>query len=104
LPARIRQRDVILIAEVAEEAAYVRHNRHKIVLIFSAMRHFAETCASAASRWSIAAYDEGVASLRDAVGEGLREHGSRGCCRDRARRVPAPCGDAGLGKAISACP
>ena len=28
-------------AEVVEEATYVRHNRHKIALLFSAMRHFA---------------------------------------------------------------
>ena len=35
-------RDTILLAEVAEEAGYVPHNRHKIVLIFAAMRHFAE--------------------------------------------------------------
>ena len=34
--------DTIVMAEVAEEANYVRHNRHKIVLLFSAMRHFAE--------------------------------------------------------------
>jgi deoxyribodipyrimidine photolyase-related protein len=33
-------RDHILLAEVADEASYVPHNRHKLVLIFSAMRHF----------------------------------------------------------------
>ena len=33
---------VVILAEVAEEATYVRHNRHKIALIFSAMRHFAQ--------------------------------------------------------------
>nr|WP_230198429.1 cryptochrome/photolyase family protein [Luminiphilus syltensis] len=33
--------DHILLAEVTEEATYVRHNRHKLVLLFSAMRHFA---------------------------------------------------------------
>ncbi|HBM83463.1 MAG TPA: cryptochrome/photolyase family protein, partial [Halieaceae bacterium] len=32
--------DQVLLAEVAEEAQYVPHNRHKIALIFSAMRHF----------------------------------------------------------------
>jgi deoxyribodipyrimidine photolyase-related protein len=36
-----RQADVILMAEVAEEAGYVRHHPQKIALIFSAMRHFA---------------------------------------------------------------
>lgn len=33
---------VVILAEVREEAIYVRHNRHKIALLFSAMRHFAE--------------------------------------------------------------
>ncbi|MBU1312168.1 MAG: cryptochrome/photolyase family protein [Gammaproteobacteria bacterium] len=35
--------DVILLAEVASEASYVRHHKHKIILLFSAMRHFATT-------------------------------------------------------------
>ncbi|MEM9099944.1 MAG: cryptochrome/photolyase family protein [Pseudomonadota bacterium] len=35
-------RDVILIAEVAAEAGYVRHHQKKIAFLFSAMRHFAE--------------------------------------------------------------
>ena len=34
--------DVILIAEVMEEATYVRHHKQKIVFLFSAMRAFAE--------------------------------------------------------------
>ena len=31
----------MILAEVREEASYVRHNRHKIAFLFSAMRHFA---------------------------------------------------------------
>jgi deoxyribodipyrimidine photolyase-related protein len=34
-------RDVVLMAEVADEATYVRHHKQKIAFIFSAMRHFA---------------------------------------------------------------
>jgi deoxyribodipyrimidine photolyase-related protein len=34
--------DVVLMAEVRDEARYVRHHRQKIVLVFSAMRHFAQ--------------------------------------------------------------
>jgi deoxyribodipyrimidine photolyase-related protein len=34
-------RDVILMAEVAEEAGYVRHHKKKIAFVFAAMRHFA---------------------------------------------------------------
>ncbi len=35
-------RDVILLAEVHEEATYVKHHKKKIAFLFSAMRHFAE--------------------------------------------------------------
>jgi deoxyribodipyrimidine photolyase-related protein len=34
--------DLILMAEVAEEATYVRHHKKKIAFLFAAMRHFAE--------------------------------------------------------------
>jgi deoxyribodipyrimidine photolyase-related protein len=35
-------RDMVLMCEVVEEATYVRHHKKKIILLFSAMRHFAE--------------------------------------------------------------
>lgn len=35
--------DVVLMVEVSDEIKYVRHHKQKIVLILSAMRHFAET-------------------------------------------------------------
>lgn len=34
--------DVVLMAEVKEEATYVKHHKKKIAFIFSAMRHFAQ--------------------------------------------------------------
>ncbi len=37
-----RARDVVLMMEVAEECTYVRHHKQKIVLVLSAMRHFAQ--------------------------------------------------------------
>ena len=36
-------RDTVLMMEVAEENTYVRHHKQKIVLVLSAMRHFADT-------------------------------------------------------------
>tara|TARA_B100000700_G_scaffold237121_1_gene263225 strand:- start:43 stop:1572 length:1530 start_codon:yes stop_codon:yes gene_type:complete len=36
-----REKDFILMCEVAEEANYVKHHKKKIAFIFSAMRHFA---------------------------------------------------------------
>jgi deoxyribodipyrimidine photolyase-related protein len=41
LKAADRARDVVVMAEVAAEATYVRHHPKKIALIFSAMRKFA---------------------------------------------------------------
>ena len=41
LAAADRASDIILMAEVAEEATYVRHHKKKIAFLFSAMRHFA---------------------------------------------------------------
>jgi len=35
--------DVILMAEVMEEASYVQHHKKKIAFLFSAMRHFAQS-------------------------------------------------------------
>lgn len=37
-----RARDVVVMAEVAEEAAYVRHHPKKIAFLFTAMRKFAD--------------------------------------------------------------
>ena len=34
--------DIVLMMEVAEEATYVKHHKQKLVLIFAAMRHFAD--------------------------------------------------------------
>jgi deoxyribodipyrimidine photolyase-related protein len=39
--------DRILMAEVADEASYVRHHKKKIAFLFSAMRHFAEELRNA---------------------------------------------------------
>jgi deoxyribodipyrimidine photolyase-related protein len=38
-----KARDVVLMAEVWDEATYVRHHKQKIAFLFSAMRHFAES-------------------------------------------------------------
>ena len=43
LQTATKNRDVILMVEVVEEATYVRHHKKKIAFLFSAMRHFAES-------------------------------------------------------------
>lgn len=37
-----RDRDIIVMAEVSDEATYVKHHKKKIAFVFSAMRHFAQ--------------------------------------------------------------
>ncbi|MBN66773.1 MAG: cryptochrome/photolyase family protein [Rickettsiales bacterium] len=37
-----KNEDVILLAEVKDEATYVKHHKKKIIFLFSAMRHFAQ--------------------------------------------------------------
>ena len=37
-----KDRDVVFLCEVVEEATYVSHHPKKIAFLFSAMRHFAE--------------------------------------------------------------
>lgn len=37
-----KAQDVVLLAEVMQEASYVKHHQKKIAFLFSAMRHFAE--------------------------------------------------------------
>ena len=46
-----RKHDRVLIAEVMEEATYVRHHKKKIAFLFSAMRHFAEELRAAG--WTV---------------------------------------------------
>lgn len=48
----VPQRDaVVLMMEVADETMYVRHHKRKIVLILSAMRHFANELRAAG--WTV---------------------------------------------------
>ena len=52
LQAADRTRDVVVMAEVADETAYVPHHPKKIALVLSAMRHFAEELRAAG--WTVA--------------------------------------------------
>jgi len=61
--------DLILMAEVREEATYVRHNCHKIALIFSDMRHFREVLRKRGFTVRYREFAEGVESLAQAVKE-----------------------------------
>ncbi|MEH6635863.1 MAG: cryptochrome/photolyase family protein [Halioglobus sp.] len=74
--------DCILMAEVRDEACYVRHNRHKIALIFAAMRHFRDELRARGFTVIYYGYEDGKASLLQAVQAGLKvcNAGSVRCC------------------------
>lgn len=74
--------DTILMAEVAEEASYVRHNRHKIAFIFSSMRHFRDDLRQQGFEVLYYPYQAGMRSLLQAVAAGLEETRAREvrCC------------------------
>lgn len=51
LKAGSKETDVVLLAELREEASYVQHHKKKIAFLFSAMRHFAKALAQAG--WNV---------------------------------------------------
>ncbi len=67
--------DVILMAEVAEEATYVRHHKKKIAFLFAAMRHFAEELRAAGLKVRYVSLDDtdNQGSLRGEVARALEE-------------------------------
>ena len=65
--------DVVLMAEVAEEATYVRHHKKKIAFLFAAMRHFAAELKAAGHTVRYVRLDEAgnQSSLRGEVARAL---------------------------------
>ena len=51
-------RDMVLMCEVSEEASYVRHHKKKIILLFSAMRHFADELRGLGWRVAYTKFDD----------------------------------------------
>lgn len=65
--------DHVLLAEVEQEASYVRHNRHKMVLLFSAMRHFAAKLRGLGFTVHYVEIGDGVTSLEAACAQTLMD-------------------------------
>ncbi|MBD8890557.1 cryptochrome/photolyase family protein [Roseibium litorale] len=67
------ERDLVLLAEIAEEASYVRHHKKKIAFVFSAMRHFAQELRESGWRVHYIRLDseKPCASLKEAVARTL---------------------------------
>lgn len=74
LQAADRTSSVVLMAEVAEEAAYVPHHKQKLVLVFSAMRHFAEELRARGWTVDYRYLAEGVGGLTDALCAAVARH------------------------------
>ncbi len=73
-----KERDIVVMAEVADEASYVGHHPKKIALIFSAMRHFAEELQGDGWQVAYSRLDDDDTS-KSIVGELMRrgqEHGT----------------------------
>lgn len=71
-----KSRDVFLLAEVKEEASYVKHHKLKIAFLFSAMRHFAEELKSKGYQVEYCKYDDqhNQGSLLKQVKYTLQQH------------------------------
>lgn len=67
--------DIILMAEVTSEASYVRHHQHKLIMVFAAMRHFAQHLASLGYTVDYHAIPQQVCSITSAVHQALARHG-----------------------------
>ncbi|MFP4004006.1 MAG: cryptochrome/photolyase family protein [Alphaproteobacteria bacterium] len=73
-----RPGDVVLMAEVAAEATYVRHHVKKIALVFSAMRHFARALEADGIRVDYVRLDDpdNSGSLRGEAARAVKRHGA----------------------------
>lgn len=71
-----RSDDLIIMAEVVEEATYVPHHPQKIALLFSAMRHFAEELRDVGWTVDYHAYDpdSDCKSLLNVVQKAVKDH------------------------------
>lgn len=74
-------RDLILMCELSSEASYVRHHRQKLVLVLSAMRHFAKRLRSLGFRVHYRRLDdaEPPTGFTDEIERILARSGCRRC-------------------------
>ncbi|MGB0189099.1 MAG: cryptochrome/photolyase family protein, partial [Aequoribacter sp.] len=59
--------DTLVFAEVAQEATYVRHNKHKITFLFAAMRKFADQARNKGYSVRYFTIDQQIKTLLEAV-------------------------------------
>lgn len=73
-----RANDVVLLAEVRDEATYVKKHRQKITLVLAAMRHFAQALRAEGLRVDYVSLDDenNTGRLKGEVGRALARHHS----------------------------
>lgn len=71
--------DIVLMAEVQDEASYTPHHKQKLAFLFSAMRHFASGLRAEGVRVDYIALDdrENTHSLTGELERALQRHGAR---------------------------
>jgi deoxyribodipyrimidine photolyase-related protein len=94
-----RRRDVVVMAEVAEEAGYVRHHRKKLAFLFAAMRKFAARLEGEGWRVAYGRLDD-PATAGSICGELLRRTGELGA----EGVIATECGEWRLRQALEDCP
>jgi len=70
-----KARDVILMAEVAAEAAYADHHKQKLALVFAAMRHFAQELRQAGWQVDYRKLTDGLPDLETVLADAIAAHG-----------------------------
>ncbi|WP_108661974.1 cryptochrome/photolyase family protein [Acuticoccus kandeliae] len=99
LRAGDRARDIVVMAEVRDEATYVRHHKKKIAFIFASMRKFAAALEADGWRVAYGRYDD-EATARSICGELMRRHQAF----DADGVIATECGEWRLRAALEACP
>jgi len=89
--------DIILMAEVSDEATYVRHHKQKLVLVLAAMRAFANRLTAAGHTVRYVALDD-PENTGTIVGEIERAVAETGC----SRLIRTGCGEWRLEQALTA--
>ena len=99
LRAADRARDVVVMAEVQDEASYVPHHRKKIVFVLAAMRKFAARLEAEGWRVAYSRLDDPDTS-RSICGALMRAHSDVGA----EGVIATECGEWRLRAALEACP
>jgi deoxyribodipyrimidine photolyase-related protein len=78
LAASDRSHDVVLLAEVMDEACYVRHHKKKLAFVFSCMRHFGQELTDAGWQVDYVKLDDdgNAGSLKGEVERAIKRHGA----------------------------